>query len=95
MLADIDSDELTQWMAYEQVTGPLGPTRADVLHGIRAAVTANTVAARGRKASPGDFIPTWEQRPADAEDMFATVRTVTALLGGTDHTSGGDDDDAQ
>ncbi|MFC8155871.1 hypothetical protein ACFUO0_17720 [Streptomyces cinereoruber] len=95
MLADIDSDELTDWLAYEQVTGPLGPTRADVLHGIRAAVTANSVAGKGRKATPRDFIPTWDQSPPSAEDMFETVRTVTALLGGTDHTAGGHDADAQ
>lgn len=82
-------------MAYERVTGPLGPTRGDALHGIRAAVTANTVAARGRKARPGDFIPQWDRgQTATPESMFATVRTITALMGGTDHTAGGRDDDA-
>ncbi|MFG2837025.1 hypothetical protein ACGFYE_18720 [Streptomyces zaomyceticus] len=95
MLADIDSDELAEWIAYEQVTGPLGPTRGDVLHGIRAAVTANTVAARGRKATPRDLIPVWDQAPPSPEDMFDTVRTMTALLGGTDHTTGGNGDDTQ
>lgn len=80
-------------MAYERVTGPLGPTRGDALHGIRAAVTANTVAARGRKTSPRDFIPEWDHRPASADDMLATVRSVTALLGGTDHTTGGSSGD--
>ncbi|WP_455711309.1 phage tail assembly protein T, partial [Streptomyces bacillaris] len=28
---------MTEWMAYERVTGPLGPERADVLHGIQTA----------------------------------------------------------
>ncbi|GGZ28040.1 phage tail assembly protein T [Streptomyces nitrosporeus] len=87
LLADIDSDELTEWMAYERVTGPLGPRRTDVLHGIHTAVVANTAAAKGRKAKPQDFIPEWDQtRPPDVQQMLATVRTVTAALGGTDHT---------
>ena len=91
LLADIDSDELTEWMAYEKVTGPLGPRRADVLHGIHTAVVANTAAPRGRKAKPGDFIPEWDQdREPDVQQMLATVRTVTAALGGTDHTTGGE-----
>ncbi|MGW6243867.1 phage tail assembly protein T [Streptomyces roseolus] len=85
---------MTEWMAYERITGPLGPTRGDVLHGIRAAVTANTVAARGRKTSPRDFIPEWDHRPASTDDMLSAARTVTALLGGTDHTTGGSSDDA-
>ncbi|WP_326659632.1 phage tail assembly protein T [Streptomyces sp. NBC_00385] len=91
MLADIASDELTEWIAYERVTGPLGPRRGDVLHGIHTAVVANTAAAKGRKAKPGDFIPEWDRdREPDVERMLATVRTVTAALGGADHTTGGE-----
>lgn len=91
MLADIDSDELTEWIAYEKVTGPLGPRRLDVLHGIHTAVVANTAAAKGRKARPRDFIPEWDQdREPDFEQMLATARTLTTALGGTDHTLGGE-----
>ncbi|MGW2547826.1 lactate utilization protein LutB domain-containing protein, partial [Kitasatospora sp. NPDC001574] len=28
------SAELTDWIAYERITGPIGPERGDVLHGI-------------------------------------------------------------
>lgn len=94
MLADMGSDEITEWMAYERVTGPLGPGRYDVLHGIHTAVVANTAAAKGRKARPRDFIPEWDQdREPDAGQMLATVRALNARLGGTDLTSGGGGDD--
>jgi hypothetical protein len=95
MLADIDSDELTEWMAYEQLTGPLGPDRGDVLHGIQTAVIANTTAGKGRKARPKDFIPKWDQtKSADWQDMLATARALTSRLGGTDTTRGGGHGDA-
>lgn len=93
LLADIQSDELTEWMAYEKLTGPLGPDRGDVLHGIQTAVIANTVAKR--KARPKDFIPQWDQtRSADWQDMLATARALTSRLGGTDTTGGGRHGDA-
>jgi hypothetical protein len=97
MLADIDSDELTEWMAYEQITGPLGPERGDLLHGVQTAVIANAAAAKGRKAKPKDFIPTWDQRKSSNwQDMLATARALTSRLGGTDTTTqgGGHGDDA-
>lgn len=96
MLADIDSDELTEWMAYEQITGPLGPERGDVLHGIQTAVIANAAGGKGRKAKPKDFIPAWDQKKSSKwQDMLATARALTSRLGGTDTTMrGGGDDDA-
>jgi hypothetical protein len=97
MLADMDSDEITEWMAYEQVTGPLGPARHDLLHGIQTAVIANTAIAKGRKAKPTDYIPEWDRNAEpDWEQMLATAKALTSRLGGTDTTrqGGGDDDDA-
>ena len=95
LLADIQSDELTEWMAYEQLTGPLGPDRGDILHGIRAAVTANAAGRKGRKAVPKDFIPKWDQtQTASWEDMLATARAMTSRLGGTDTSRGGRSGDA-
>jgi hypothetical protein len=94
MLADMDSDEITDWMAYEQVTGPFGPERGDLLHGVRASVIANTVASKGRKTKPQDFIPDWDQnKEPDWEQMLATVRVMNSRFGGQDLTLGGDEDD--
>lgn len=88
LLADMDSAELTEWMAYEQLTGPLGPDRGDILHGIQTAVIANTV-AKGRKARPKDFVPKWDQtKAANWQDMLSTARALTSRLGGTDTTGG-------
>jgi hypothetical protein len=94
MLADMDSDEITDWMAYEQVTGPLGSARHDLLHGIRSSVMANTVAPRGRKTRPQDFIPEWDQnKEPDWEQMLATVRVMNSRFGGQDLTLGEGEDD--
>lgn len=88
MLADIDSAELAEWMAYEHVAGPLGPERGDMLHGILAATVANAARGKGKKAEPKDFIPTWDQgarqQPADWQQMLAQVQAMNRRFGGTD-----------
>ncbi|MCX4686760.1 hypothetical protein OG401_21005 [Kitasatospora purpeofusca] len=74
-------------MAYERLTGPLGPERGDVLHGILTAVTHNTAARK--KRAPKDFIPKWTRGPRRAQpwqDMLAVVRAANTALGGTDRT---------
>lgn len=79
-------------MAYERVTGPLGPERLDLLMGILAATVANTARAKGRKATPQDFIPKWDQGPKGPmawQDMLAAVKSYNRRIGGTDHTKGG------
>ncbi|MFC8704724.1 hypothetical protein ACFUIV_21355 [Streptomyces anulatus] len=93
MLADIDSAELAEWMAYEHVAGPLGPERGDMLHGILAATVANAARGKGKKAEPKDFIPTWDQgarkQPADWQQMLAQVQAMNRRFGGTDLREGG------
>lgn len=72
-------------MAYEQLTGPIGPERGDVLHGVLAAVVHNSASRRKRK--PKDFIPQWAGRPRQTwQDMLAAVRTANTALGGRDLT---------
>ncbi|MET9516383.1 hypothetical protein [Streptomyces sp. NPDC002994] len=93
------SEELTGWIAYEQVTGPLGPERMDVLVAILAATVSNTARAKGRKAEPKDFIPKWDQGAKQSmswEEMLAAVKAINRRMGGTDLTAegGGDDGDS-
>lgn len=92
MLADIDSAELAEWMAYEHVAGPLGPERGDMLHGILAATVANANRGKGKKAEPKDFIPTWDQgarkQPVDWQQMLTQVQAMNRRLGGTDLREG-------
>ncbi|MGK5529366.1 phage tail assembly protein T [Streptomyces sp. URMC 129] len=87
---------MTEWMAYERVTGPLGPERGDLLHGILAAVIANSGAGRRRRLRrPQDFIPKWDtvRRRMNPMDMLAAVRSINAALGGSDGDQGTEADD--
>ncbi|MGW1278011.1 phage tail assembly protein T [Streptomyces tsukubensis] len=94
LLARCDSAELTEWIAYERITGVLGAERADILHGILAATVSNTARGKGRKATPRDFIPHWDQnREPDWQQMLATARALTSRLGGTDTSMEGVGDD--
>lgn len=96
MLADMTSAELTEWMAYEQVTGPLGPERSDVLLASLTATVANTARGKGQRAKePQDFMPKWDQganRSADWQQMLTTVKSLNRRLRGHDLTGGGSGD---
>lgn len=97
LLARCTSAELTEWMAYEHVAGPLGPERQDVLHAILAATVSNTARGKGRKAEPKDFMPKWDQGakrvPADWQQMLATVKTMNRRMGGSNEQEGNGDGD--
>lgn len=68
MLDRISGEELTEWMAYEQAHGPLGPSRGDWLAALVASVVANTARGRrGRQAKVSDFLLKWQAaKPAGA-----------------------------
>ena len=94
LLSRCTSAELTEWMAYENVTGPLGPERLDLLFGILTATVSNGSRSKGQRAKePKDFIPAWDQgakrQPADWRQMLATVTTMNARLGGANLREGG------
>ncbi|MEU2992893.1 hypothetical protein ABZ772_21545 [Streptomyces griseoincarnatus] len=92
LLARTSSAELTEWMAYERVTGPLGPERLDALVATLAATVANTARAKGRKAEPTDFMPKWDQGDkglTDVQQMLAAVKSYNRQIGGTDSTTKG------
>lgn len=90
LLRTHSSAELTEWMAYESVTGPIGPERFDVLNAILAATVANTARAKGRKAEPKDFIPEWDQGQSMGwEEMLTAAKAMNRSLGGTDLTDEG------
>lgn len=87
LLARTSAQELTDWEAYETITGPLDAGhRADVLAGILAATIAN--AAPRRKGSsrvfrPSEFMPEWGgRRPQTWEQQLAAVREINRQLGG-------------
>lgn len=81
LLHRISSHELSEWAAYERVSGPLGPARSELLAGIISATVANAMG--GGKATPSDFLPTWDRQPTSAEEMFRRVQAMNSALGGT------------
>ncbi|MDT3395431.1 hypothetical protein RKE29_01990 [Streptomyces sp. B1866] len=84
LLARTSSAELTEWMVYERLTGPLGGRRGDVQAAIVAATVANAQRARGRALRPEDFLPVWDKpRAMTPEEMWAAAMQANAALGGT------------
>lgn len=90
MLARVSSRELTEWAAYEQVSGPIGPERLDKLFGMLASVVANAQRSkRGRPYKPEQFIPKWDPKAAadrrpemTGEEMLRAVRRANKAMGG-------------
>ncbi|WP_455906938.1 phage tail assembly protein T [Nocardiopsis alba] len=86
MLACIDARELSEWMAYEQLTGPLGPARGDIHAGIVASMIYNTNRGKNQRArEPGDFVPKWGGRkPQSWQEQLTAIKAANAALGGTE-----------
>lgn len=85
MLRRMSSAELTRWMAYEQMTGPLGGQRDDQLTALLAAVIANANRAKGRKAKPKDFLPEWDpDKGTTWEEQLDAIRDINRALGGAE-----------
>lgn len=81
MLSRMSSRELTEWMAYEQVTGTIGPDRSDIHSGIVASTVANAMKGKkGKKFEPKDFIPQWDRKEQTWEDQLAVVKRVHGSL---------------
>lgn len=60
LLANITSDELVEWMAFQRIE-PFGPCRADLHSGMIAATVANVNLKEGAKPlGPQDFFPELE-----------------------------------
>ncbi|MFX4294106.1 phage tail assembly protein T [Streptomyces bohaiensis] len=78
----MSSAELTEWIAYEQITGPIGPERGDVLHGVQTAAFVNTQRGKRQKAMQArDFVPRWDRNfEQSPEDQLALVKAMHAEL---------------
>lgn len=84
LLARTSSAELVEWLAYEQMAGPLGGARADIHAGIVASTIANVnTGKRGKKYKPADFIPKWSRvKISDPAAMRNMLIGITKALGG-------------
>lgn len=80
----LTSRELTEWAAYERVTGPLGADRLDVLFALLCATIVNSQPRRrGQpKAQVSDFLIPWDGRPPE-QDPMTMRRNLYASVRGT------------
>lgn len=80
MLARMSSAEVTDWQAYEQVTGPLGAERHDIL---ATMVASYVVTALGAKHTRLDrMLPRWDRPRQDWRQQQALLKTLTVAAGG-------------
>jgi hypothetical protein len=63
--------QITQWLAYQLVRGPLGPQRMDVL---MASLMATIAASVGAQIPVEQFMPVWrpvaEMTPLEAGELY-------------------------
>ncbi|WP_051746320.1 phage tail assembly protein T [Nocardia rhamnosiphila] len=86
MLANIGSAELSEWMAYERLTGPLGGARGDVQAALIASVIASVNRGKGQRAPTiADFMPRWDRTKVrkTPEELFRMAQMANAALGGS------------
>lgn len=86
-VADLDSRlssyELTEWMAYEEITGPLGRKRQDIQAATIAATIANANRGKkGKKFKISDFLIPWGRKKKSGLELLAAVKEINAGLGG-------------
>jgi len=83
LLARTSSRELSEWLAYEKITGPLDSRlRGDIAAGIVSATIVNSQGPK-KRAKVSDFIPTWFKRKKTPAEIWQDVVRANAALGGT------------
>lgn len=85
LLGRIDSRELTEWMAYERLSGPLGGRRLDHAASLITAGVVNANRQRGAPRKPEQFLPAWGRKAHRAmgpDEMWAAARAANTKLGG-------------
>lgn len=72
-------------MAYEKVTGPLGPDRGDQHAAVVASTIANAMRHKGRAYKVEDFVPRWGPKPERSSDELLSKATqIFSAMGGVD-----------
>lgn len=94
LLARISSAELTEWMAYERIDGPLGGARGDYHAALIAAAVTNGFKALGGKRGSkrlGEFLIEWDKRRGSQtpREMLRAVRSINRAVGGQELTREG------
>lgn len=84
LLPRISSAELTEWMAFERIEGPIGPARGDVQAALVAMTVANVNRGKRKPFKLNDFLPDWDRggRSQTTEQMIAAVKQANTTMGG-------------
>ncbi|MDQ0829544.1 hypothetical protein QF032_001388 [Streptomyces achromogenes] len=93
-VADLDSRlgsaELTEWMALERITGPLGRRRQDIQAATIAATIANANRGKGgKKFLVSDFLLPYGAEQKGPEELLAKIRGINQSMGGEEHGPAG------
>lgn len=83
----MSSSELTEWIAYEKITGPLGRRRQDIQAAIIATTIANANRGKtGKKFKISDFLIEYDKlgQQKSPEDMIQALRSINAAMGGVE-----------
>lgn len=88
LLVRMSSEELTQWQAYERVTGTLGQERDDQLAALVAERVTNSISSPkkgSKRPEMKDFIPQWDpkDRSNSPDEMKKRLKMMNARFGGT------------
>lgn len=78
----LTSSELTEWAAYENLTGPLGRKRQDIQAATIAATIANANRSKGKKFRITDFLIPYGRKKPEPKDLLAMVKEMNAAMGG-------------
>lgn len=94
-VADLDgrlsSSELTEWIAFERMTGPLGRRRGDIQAATIAATIANANRGKGgKKFKISDFLVEYGRVEKSPEELLEAIKGFHRAMGGEEH--GGRDD---
>jgi hypothetical protein len=96
LLGELDSRELTAWMAYEMVE-PFGERRANLHAGIVAATVANVNRDKHARAyQPTDFMLEFgrERKPVDDAANMEAMRAQMALIAQVQNAIAGEEESA-
>jgi hypothetical protein len=90
----LDSAELTEWMAFEAITGPLGRRRGDIQAATIAATIANANRGKGGKRfKVSDFLLPYGAEKKSPQAMLAAIRGINRSMGGEEHVPRGRGED--
>lgn len=77
----MSSREVSEWMAYEKVTGPLGPERQDHLSALSAYYIASALGVK--KLRVDKLLPKWDRSSGMKwQDFKAYAEAITRQQGG-------------